>query len=126
MTTYAPDAVFSSLKKVVGKYEFRFHIQENSDLKYSLCTKKPMEIDGKMHDEVPFISIEHMKDYMAFVFTPFKLFPDLADNIPHVLRKTLKGRTSLHIVDNDQETLEALSTLTAMGVEMYRRMGVLD
>ena len=104
--------VFEALKKVLRKHERIFKVHKDDEHEYILVTKSGNHKGAPMW----FAAVRCGKAYVSYHLMAVQ-------PVSPELKKRMQGKTCFNFKKIDPALFEELKTLTAAGVEIYRKQG---
>ena len=115
--------IYSSLKRILKKYENPLISKFDLDSKYDLWSVKDIEIEGKKRKEVYFAGLIIQNNFVGFYFMPVYTDESLKLFFHPDLQKLLKGKSCFHIKKLDSELEKHIQDALKKGYELYRKRG---
>jgi hypothetical protein len=116
--------LFQDIKETLRPFaQGNFKINADKPGYFEIYYKKEVEILGKSHPELLFVSLLIQKGYLGFYFFPIYIDQRLKDKIPPPLLSCLKGKTCFHLKKKDPLLLIQLEQVLQWGVDFYNSKG---
>lgn len=118
-------AIFQLLKTLVLPYE-KGHIRRigGDGGQLSLINTKPVEVNGKIKEDVWFVSILVQKGYVGFYYMPIYTHPqEIRSMLSPALLRLLKGKSCFHIKRTDPLILDDVRKALQIGHELWEKDG---
>lgn len=114
-------AIFTSLKEVLKKYENKLVITSNKKTAYNLFAG----YDKQRKADIYFGGVVINKKYVSYHLMPVYVNPRLLDEVSPELRNRMQGKSCFNFnkIDNDQ--LKEVKTITKKCFEFYKQKGML-
>ena len=111
--------VFTSLVKIMKKYEKQLELAADKEKNYSL--------DGpyteKFKKKLCFGSVQIKKNYVSYYLMPVYMYKDLAKEIPAALKKRMQGKSCFNFNKIDTELFDQLAKLTEKSFKTFAKRG---
>jgi hypothetical protein len=116
---FAP--VFAALKPVLAKHVKKMQVKADTEIEYTLYTKKPSPFPQHKGEPLFFASIRVGKAYVSFHLLPLYMCPSLATQVPAGLKKRMQGKACFNFkAAPDADQLAGLAKLTASGLALWK------
>ena len=108
------DAVFTTLKPVLGKYASRLAVKTDTAREYSVVGKKPSPFPQHKGNPMWFACLRKGKAYVSFHLLPLYMNPALQKEVTPALKKRMQGKACFNFkTEPDAELLSDLKELTS-------------
>ena len=116
--------LFQDIKEILRPFAHgNYKINADKPGYFEIYYKKEVEILGKSHPELLFVSLLIQKGYIGFYFFPIYIDPGLKDKIPLPLLSCLKGKTCFYLKKKDPQLLIQIEQALQWGVDFYNSKG---
>jgi hypothetical protein len=113
--------VFTRLRKVLAAHSKSLVVVEDSPRQFYLNTNQLMPNGRSLF----FGSVRLCKGYVSFHLMPLYLYPDLLRRVSTRLMPRMHGKSCFNFKKLDAAQLADLTSLSALGIDRYRREGKL-
>jgi hypothetical protein len=115
------EAVFNTLRSVLGKYSGRLTVKVDTPVEYTLLTKRPSPFPQHKGQPLYFGCVRLGKAYVSFHLLPLYMNPKLTGALAPALKKRMQGKACFNFkVQPEPEALAELKRLTAAGIKEWR------
>jgi hypothetical protein len=115
------EAVFNTLKIVLGKYSGRLAVKVDTPVEYTLVTKAPSPFPQHKGQPLYFGCVRLGKAYVSFHLVALYLNPKLTAAIAPALKKRMQGKACFNFkAQPEPEALVELKRLTAAANKEWR------
>jgi len=115
--------IFSSIKRLLKKYENPLVAKLDIDNKYDLWSIKDVEFLGKKRKEVYFAGLIIQSNYVGLYYMPVYVNEDMKKVFHPDLLKLLKGKSCFHIKSLDKELEKHIEEALKIGYDLYKKNG---
>ncbi|MHC1703009.1 MAG: hypothetical protein AB9846_03775 [Tenuifilaceae bacterium] len=115
--------IFTSIKRLLKKYENPLVAKLDLDSKYDLWSIKDVEFLGKKRKEVYFAGLIIQSNYVGFYYMPVYANEDLKKVFHPDLLKLLKGKSCFHIKTLDKDFEKNIEEALKIGYDLYKKNG---
>lgn len=117
--------VFEAIKKMILHYDNKRALKQLAPTygQINLISHKPVEIGGKMRDELWFVSALIQKGYVGFYSNPFYLKDERKKEFSPEFAKCLKGKGCFHIKDMNPVIMKDIEKAIKVGYDEYVKKG---
>jgi hypothetical protein len=117
--------IFEAIRKLITPYANKRNLKLHADTygQLNLVSHQPVEIAGKMRNELWFISALIQKGYVGFYYTPINGEKDIRKNFSPEFMKCLKGKGCFHIVKKDPSIMAEIKKAIELGYDAYVKKG---
>ena len=118
--------VFNAIKKLLLPYgKGSIKVRGGTAGQISLVSEKPVEMQGRMRNELWFAAALIQRGYVGFYFMPVQTVSEKKEVFKPDLLKCLKGKSCFHIKKIDAIMLEQIEEALAKGYDKYKERGLL-
>jgi hypothetical protein len=115
------DAVFTTLKPVLGKYAKHMTVTSDSATEYTLVSKCASPFPQHKGKGLFFGSLRLGKAYVSFHLLPLYMNPRLTKTISPLLKKRMQGKACFNFKEDPEPAiLSELGRLTEAGFREFR------
>ena len=115
------EAVFATLKSVLGKNAKRLSVKTDTAIEYTLVTQSPSPFPKDKGKPLYFASVRLGKAYVSFHLIALYMNPALTKTISAALKKHMQGKTCFNFkTDPEPEMLSELKRLTDAGLQHFK------
>lgn len=116
--------IFKELVKIMTPFaKGSVEKKGGKDGQVGLISFEPVEINGKLTDEVYLAGGLVQKGYVGFYFMPAYTIPEMKAEIHPELLKCLKGKSCFHIKKMNDEVAEQIKDALKKGYDLYKKKG---
>ncbi len=117
--------IFEAIKKLILPYDNKrsMKILAKTYGQLNLISHKPVEMEGKMRNELWFISALIQKGYVGFYSNPFYLKGDMKNEFSAEFAKCLKGKSCFHIKEMNPVIMKDIAKAIKVGYDEYVKRG---
>ncbi len=116
--------IFEAIKKLLLPYaKGAMKVRGGTGGQMVLINEKPVEIDGKLRQELWFAAVLVQKGYVGFYFMPVHDAAEKKAIFKPELLKCLKGKSCFHIKKSDPVILQQIEESLAKGYRNHKEKG---
>jgi len=108
---------FSQLKSILKKCEKGMTVKDDGKGNYQLIGP----YSEKFKKELWFGAVQIKKNYVSYYLMPVYMYPELAKEIPPVLKKRMQGKSCFNFKEPDKELFRDLGKLTESSYKMFKK-----
>jgi hypothetical protein len=108
---------FSQLKNILKKCEKGMTVKDDGKGNYQLIGP----YSEKFKKELWFGAVQIKKNYVSYYLMPVYMYPELAKEIPRVLKKRMQGKSCFNFKEPDKELFRDLGKLTESSYKMFKK-----
>ncbi|MDQ7816552.1 MAG: hypothetical protein RDU14_05955 [Melioribacteraceae bacterium] len=109
--------VYKSLKNILKKCEKGMTVKDDGKGNYQLIGP----YSEKFKKELWFGAVQIKKNYVSYYLMPVYMYPELAKEIPPVLKKRMQGKSCFNFKEPDKELFRDLGKLTESSYKMFKK-----
>ena len=119
--------IFEAIKEMFLPYDNTraLKIMANTYGQATLISHKPVEMKGKMSNELWFLSVLIQKGYVGFYSNPFYLEGDMKKEFSEGFAKSLKGKSCFHIKKMDPVIIADIQKAVKLSYDEYVKQGLI-